>query len=123
VEVVGIGWNEMNKLNQVATEPKAKPRCFLPKMEANGRWERSSFCMDGLGESAKWNILDRHSDKPVVARSDLLKAVVSDAQLSLDPDWDPERHVNIVGWADDRAAQKSAAQLLSRDQRCELRRT
>ena len=77
--------------------------------------------MDGLSEPEKWKTLDRHSDKPVVARSELTESAVSAVGLSLDPDWKPERHVNIVGWNDDLGAQKSAAQHLSVIQRCVIR--
>jgi hypothetical protein len=75
--------------------------------------------MDEFTEDERWALLDQHCDRDqVVARSELAHAAVLEANLLLDPDWDPERHVNILGWKRDTAADKSSAQVLLDRQRC-----
>ena len=37
-------------------------------------------------------------DKPAVARSELQRSEIEAVSLEPDPDWNPERHVNIIGW-------------------------
>lgn len=54
--------------------------------------------MDDLDQLACWNLLDLHADKPVVGRADFKPIHFTQLSLSLHPDWDPERHVNVVNW-------------------------
>ena len=104
--VVAIGLNEMGKANKV---PQARNRVFQPDLE-NGRYELSTFCVDELEEEDKWQLLELHVRPRVVARADLTTAAIRAAGLIPDPDWDPERHVNVVGWPEDEAEQKIIAQ-------------
>lgn len=108
--VVAIGLNERNKFS--GQPPKAKIKNFRPSM-IEGRLELSSFCMDELQEHEKWQVLDANSNKaPIPARSDLNEPIVLEAGLTCDPDWDPERHVNIIDWPSEDDRQTSAAQAL-----------
>ena len=100
--------------------PKAKVRQFQPDLY-NGRWELSTFSVDGLDDASKWGLMDLHSDKPVVAKSELATSDVTVAGLLLAPDWDPERHVNLLGWPDTEDGRKSMAQVLHAKQRFVLR--
>jgi hypothetical protein len=68
--------------------------------------------MDDLSETLRWSLLDLNSDKQVVGRADLSNTVVNSAGLALDPNWEPERHVNIVGWPVDEVESTQAAQEL-----------
>src|SRR3546814_6661831 len=74
----------------------------------NGRLELSSFCVDGLDDSKRWVLLDEHSDKqPIPARAELSATAIDQAGLRQDPDWDPERHVNIVDWPSEEERQRT----------------
>jgi hypothetical protein len=81
--------------------------------------------MDGLTEAGRWEVLDRHSNKPPIpARSEFTRVSLSEAstELYFDPDWEPERHVNILGWEKlDDAALVSSTQSLYRSQLCIVR--
>lgn len=104
---VAIGINEArNKLNK---KPAARARVFKPDREPSGRWALSTYCVDGLADDARWELLAKHVN-PLVARVELRTQVFSLAGLIVDPDWVPERHVNIIGWPDEEEARTSIAQ-------------
>lgn len=86
-----------------------------------GRWELSTYCLDGLQGDGVWSLLDLHSDRPVVGRSDLLSAAISEFGLRVDPNWDPERHVNVIGWPAAEEERKSLSQALHAKQSFLLR--
>lgn len=106
-QTVAIGLNQLkSKANKV---PLARARVFEPDLE-NGRYELSTFCVDELNEDERWELLGLHVRPQVVARAELTTAAIRNAGLTPDPDWDPERHVNVIGWPDDEAEQKIIAQ-------------
>lgn len=107
-EVVAIGLNERGKQDGV---PKAKVRNFKPRLIA-GRLELSSFCVDEMDDQEVWVLLDSHLDKPAIGRAQLGVARVAGEGLEPHPDWDPERHVNILGWPAEEERQASLAQML-----------
>lgn len=58
--------------------------------------------MDELDEAGRWAVLDANTNKPPVkGRAELGRAHFLAEGLTVVPDWDPARHVNIVGWPDD----------------------
>jgi hypothetical protein len=113
-ETLGIGLNERGKFNSA---PEAKVRVFMPRPH-EGVFELSSYALDDLDEPQIWELLDRHLNKGALARVELTPAHVLSADLQVDPNWDPERHVNIVGWPSEEHEQKSRAQVLHACQRC-----
>lgn len=69
--------------------------------------------MDALVEKQCWKVLDTHSDKaPIPARAELHVPMITGSGLTCDPDWDPERHVNIIDWPDEEHARASITQVL-----------
>ncbi|MBL8297523.1 MAG: hypothetical protein JNN30_04155 [Rhodanobacteraceae bacterium] len=109
VDTLARGWNEKKKLDKV---PRGKVKHFKPQLH-DGRLELSLFCMDELSESERWALLDKHSDKkPIPARSELSTASILQAGLSIDANWEPERHVNVLNWPEDEVEQTNSAQCL-----------
>lgn len=108
-EQVAIGLNEKSKQDGV---PKAKVKNFKPRPCEGGRLELSSFCIDELQDPSIWELLDKHLNKPAIGRSDLGLEGVSGVGLQADPDWDPERHVNLLGWPPEEEHQTAIAQKL-----------
>lgn len=95
-QIVAVGVNESGKLTKQPLALKAKH--FRPRAEPSGRLALSTYCVDQLTEEQCWELLELHVRPAVVARSELETRVFSDAGLVVDPDWIPERHVNVVGW-------------------------
>jgi hypothetical protein len=119
-EVVGIGLNESGKYS--GKPPRAKIKTFKPSLY-EGRLELSTYSMDALQDPARWDLLDSHSNKPPIpARCELGAADVAEAELALELDWEPERHVNLIGWSGEEEKQASAAQALHRAHKLFLRR-
>ena len=82
----------------------------------------STYCVDELPEAACWELLEIHVKPAVVARSELLAQVFRNATLTVDPDWDPERHVNIIDWPTaDEEITLIAQEILSEAQRLVMR--
>ena len=98
IDLVAISANQSRKVGKSPVRGNAslfKPRLF------NGRLELSSFCVDGLDDEQRWQLLDAPNGSPpipVVGRAEILPSVFAEAGLHLDDDWDPERHVNVLGW-------------------------
>lgn len=107
-----MGINEWKSKVQKSSPPVAKIRVFQPRLEASGRLELSTFCVDELEDLDRWGILDAHGDKPVVARTELKTQDVVAAGLVADPDWNPERHVNLVDWPHQEEARLAIQQKL-----------
>jgi hypothetical protein len=72
--------------------------------------------MDELDEPQRWDLLRMHV-KPIVGRAEILQQHFVDNGLNPIPDWDPERHVNIVGWPSAEEERTSIAQALYAEQR------
>ncbi|WP_303748376.1 hypothetical protein [Stenotrophomonas pigmentata] len=109
---VAIGLNEKGKQDGV---PRAKVKNFKPRL-IEGRLELSSFCVDQLGDTEVWELLDAHLNKPAIGRAQFEIGHFHESGLEHDPDWHPERHVNILGWPDKEEEQTSIAQVLYRKQ-------
>lgn len=119
-ELLGIGLNERGKYN---SKPEAKLRYFLPRLH-EGELELSTFALDGLEEEGVWALLDQHvggNGKRALARAEITPVHVREAELQVDPNWEPERHVNIVGWPPEEPEQRSRAQVLYSKQKCIVR--
>lgn len=115
---VALGINEKGKFNST---PVARVRVFMPRLEESGQHELSSYCVDGLPEEDRWELLAPHVS-PLLARVELPTDAIRHAGLTVDPDWDPERHVNIVGWPPSLEERKAIAQeALAKVQRFVLR--
>lgn len=101
VDELGIGLNEKNKIEK--SPPAAKSRNFKPRLDkSSGQLELSTFCIDELDNEQRWQLLDSVSDKPpILGRAEIRKDRFVRAGLTADPDWNPARHVNIVGWPKD----------------------
>jgi len=112
IEAVTFGLNERGKYNAKPLAPRKK--ALMPR-HIGGRWELSTFCIDGLQEEAIWALLSIHfTQKPAIARSDFRRDDILNIQpLSLEPNWEPERHVDICGWPEAEEARASLAQCLA----------
>jgi hypothetical protein len=78
--------------------------------------------MDDLSDGERWLLLDEHSNnKPIPARTELTTSAIALAGLVLDADWNPARHVNIVGWPQEEEQRQSCQQVLLAEQRFFLR--
>jgi hypothetical protein len=107
--------------------PYAKVVVFIPRLiEYNRRLELSSFCIEAMCEDDAWNHLGQHCGKglthPIYGRADFAGSVCASATpaLSLDPDWTPPRHVNILGWEGQKCSQLSQAQVIRAASRSHL---
>lgn len=93
---------------------------FLPKFNINkNRYERSSFCIDGLTENKCWGLLNthcsKHSESLIPARVDLTVEFVKSINLNIDPNWVPDKHVDIINWPELEDERKDIAQTMSRE--------
>lgn len=102
---VAIGINEPSKLNK---KPAARVRVFKPSREPSGVWALSTFCVDQLDDQGRWDLLGQYIN-PLVARVELHTNIFRKAGLTVDADWVPERHVNILDWPDDEEARTSTS--------------
>lgn len=108
-ELVARGVFERSKFG--SKPPRAKAKIFQPT-PFQGRWELSTFCVDGIDEVARWELLDLHGDRPTVGRCELRVELILEVGLTIEPDWKPERHVNVVGWPESEDGRLSIAQAL-----------
>ncbi len=86
-------------LSSGVSPPAVKQRVFRPKPNANGRLELSTFCIDGLGPDEAVSLIEsatRRQYAHAVVQAESLEEI----GLQVEPDWIPERHVNVVGWSD-----------------------
>lgn len=113
---VALGINELKSKVDMRI-PEAKARVFMPRPEESGRLALSTFCVDGLGDMERWILLDLHV-KPLLARVETSAQSFRDAGLIVDPDNDPERHVNVVGWP----AEREACKVLAQESLCKMQR-
>ena len=96
--------------------PYPKVGVFLPRfIEGQQRFELSSFCIEAMSEAEAWNHLGNHCTqglgRPLYGRADFVGRVceTTTPALSLHPDWDPSRHVNILGWGGEKSSRLSQA--------------
>jgi len=107
--------------------PYSKVVVFMPRfVDRTQHFELSSFCIEAMCEDDAWNHLGKHCGKglthPIYGRGDFVGSVCVNATpvLSLDPNWNPPRHVNILGWSDERCFQLSQAQVIRAASRSNL---
>lgn len=74
----------------------------------------SVFRTSGISDDDIWSLGDRHIQKQILCRGDIAASKVTDKGLEVVPDDNPERHANILGWADhdERSKNISIAQQL-----------
>lgn len=74
----------------------------------------SVFRTSGISDDDIWSLGDRHIQKQILGRGDIAASKVTDKGLEVVPDDNPERHANILGWADhdERSKNISIAQQL-----------
>lgn len=94
-------------------EPAVKPKkkALMPR-KINGRFELSTYCIDALHPDAIWALLQSAFGRGIPARSDFKCEDIRKIPLETDPNWVPERHVDILGWPLDEDGQASRAQAL-----------
>lgn len=111
VTSVSLGVNEDRKFSRQTL--RLRNRYFQPRL-IGARLELSTFCIDLLSDDETWGLLDQHCDRPaVVARVDISVNFIRENGLEIEPDWDPERHVNVLRWPLDEDARKSLCQVIS----------
>jgi hypothetical protein len=88
--------------------------------------EVSVFRILGLADSEIWQMGDlqvaRKRGKPLLGRADILVMAVIKNNLQIDPDNDPPRHANILGWPEQRSEQKLIALKIAADSQLHLRK-
>ena len=106
--------------------PYPKVVVFMPRLiESTRRFELSSFCIEAMCEHDVWNHLGKHCGRglthPIYGRGDFVGSVCVNATpvLPLDPDWNPPRHVNILGWGQ-KCSHLSQAQVIRAASRSHL---
>lgn len=109
VSEVSIFINEARKIEK-AEPPRARIDNFRPRRnKETGRLEKSSFCIDEMREPDCWQMLSNASTvRPVLGRADLHALDILEAELSLEANWVPERHVDLIGWREDHAQETSS---------------
>jgi len=97
------------------TKNAVKPKAFIPPTDL----KLSVFRIDGLKPEEIWEIGQKHvidnMPKPKIlhGRADIKVSKVQERDLSVDPDNEPIRHANIVGWPEDLGRRHSIAQELA----------
>ena len=75
--------------------------------------ELSVFRVQGISEEQIWTIGQNYVSEPqgrtLYGRGDVSASVVVESKLTIIPDDNPPRHANIVGWPEDKSAQKLIA--------------
>jgi len=79
----------------------------------------SVFRIKGLNEDDMWAIGEAYVAKPskktLYGRGDVTVSAVRQIELDLDADNEPPRHADIVGWPEEKSAQKLLAEELAVD--------
>lgn len=80
-----------------------KPAAFLPMFnDVSNRFETSSFFIDELTNGNIWDLGNEHiQNVRIKARADFKVKDVEKSDLSIDFNIEPERHADIIGWAED----------------------
>lgn len=102
-----------NKNHVAPTKGIVKPKAFLPPPD-----RKLSVChTQGMMQKIIWQIGDNWLGKIVRYRADLIAESVTRIKLKVILDNNPEYHVNISGWPEDKNTQLSlATELASRSQ-------
>ena len=99
----------LQKSHFSAANSRVKPSAFLP----NRKGETSVFQTRGLSEEKIWQIGTKYISAPLEktlrARADVIVSVVEKQGLNVDVDNTPPRHANIIGWPEEKSAQKLLA--------------
>ena len=99
----------LQKTHYSALNSRVKPGAFLPNRER----QTSVFLIRGLSEQEIWQIGEEHVsgplDKRLRARADVIVSTVEEQGLRVDLDNIPPRHANIIGWPEEKSAQKLIA--------------
>lgn len=95
---------------------RVKHNAFIPP---RGRTDISMFAIDGLATGQVWELGSTvFPADPPRARADVRSVVLRELKLGIEPDNVPPRHVNVVGFPDDKAQQKEMALVIA--EHCEL---
>lgn len=93
------------------TKNAVKPKAFMPRTDLR----LSVFRIDGLNLEDIWEIGQKHvinnmpKPKILYGIADIKVFQVQGKELSVDPDDNPIRHANIVGWPEDIARRQLIA--------------
>lgn len=99
-----------------------------PFMPSNKYQNTSCFRIINLSAPEIWKIGDDYvigdNIKSIYGRFDLLAKSIYSQKLRFDPDNTPRRHANIIGWQNNREAQKNAALQIAAESlfNCQIRR-
>ena len=103
----------LQKSHFSATKSLVKPSAIMPNRDG----ETSVFQIQGLSEEESWQIGEKYVSGPLGktlrARADIIVLIVEERGLHVDFDNTPPRHANIVGWPEEKSAQKLIALELS----------
>jgi hypothetical protein len=98
----------IRRKNQIYSDTnKAKPSAFMP-----GRDNKLSvFHTESMSYNQIWHLADHNlvSEIRITKRADIKVRSVKDVNLDIDPDYNPEHHVNIIGWPNEKHEQKVIA--------------
>lgn len=85
----------------------------------------SVFRVEGLDNNKIWQIGEKkvvsQSGKTLYGRAEIRAQLVEKTGLSIDPDNNPPRHANIIGWPLEKNEQKLIALELAKEATLELR--
>jgi hypothetical protein len=102
---------------------KVKSSAFLPPPDLR----LSIFRVVGLTEDTIWEISEKEvvqkqsTPKTLYGRAEVMATTVRETGLTIDPDNDPPRHANILGWPEEKSEQKLIALELSESAKLKLR--
>ena len=98
-----------------------KSSAFIPPDDR----KLSVFRISGLSEDGIWKLgqekVAEPSERTLRGRADLAVLAVHDAELEVEPDDDPVRHANVVGWPEKKDRQKLKAAKLAASASLHLR--
>ena len=100
---------------------RPKHMVFEPVFSAStSRFEMSAYCIDNLSDAEKWKLLiartstGRNSSLKAAAEVELrILDLIEPSALTCDANWQPERHVNVIGWESSREGKLSQQQSLA----------
>jgi len=94
-----------------------KLKGFLPRRDEHGIWSLSTFRIDALTAAEIWRIGDTYvvagDGRTPKARTDLAARYYKSVGLEIYRDDQPERHVNVTGWSEEKSKRMSTAQELT----------
>lgn len=101
-----------------SSDQTVKHPAFIPKDK-----QLSVFQITDLSEIDIWRVGESLRDRPLIGRADIRAKSVYKAELSIDPDNNPPRHANIIGWPDEPSAIKLKALELAQKATLHLKQT